>query len=65
MHPHGRRPPAHRREDVDDSATLIGGGDQVAARLAREREVDTLVNTSMALSSRLELAELLGEIARR
>ena len=54
-----------RREDVDELATLIGGSDQVAARRAREREVDTLVEASIALTSRLELAELLGEIARR
>ena len=58
----------HRRirsEDVDELATLIGDGDQVSARLAREREVDSLVEASVALTSRLELTELLGEIARR
>ncbi len=54
-----------RREDVDELALLIGDSDQAAARLAREREVDTLVDASIALTSRLDLAELLGEIARR
>src|SRR5512133_308469 len=54
-----------RREDVDELATLIGASDQAAARLAREREVDTLVAASVALTSKLELPELLGEIARR
>ena len=58
----------HRRissEDLDELAALAGGGDHVAARLAREREVETLVEASIALTSRLEPAELLGEIARR
>lgn len=54
-----------RREDVDELVTLIAGTDQAAARLAREREVDTLVDASVALTSRLDLPELLGEIARR
>lgn len=54
-----------RREDVDELATLVGASDQAAARLVREREVDTLVNASVALTSRLDLPELLGEIARR
>ena len=58
----------HRRissDDLDELAALAGGGDHVAARLAREREVETLVEASIALTSRLEPAELLGEIARR
>ncbi len=54
-----------RREDVDELATLVAASDQAAARLAREREVDTLVDASVALTSRLDLPELLGEIARR
>ena len=63
-----RTPGGHRRmrrEDVDELATLVGASDQAAARLAREREVDTLVDASIALTSRLDLTELLGEIARR
>ena len=60
----------HRRikqEDVDELARHVAGadGDHLAARLAREREVETLVEASIALTSRLDLAELLGEIARR
>ena len=58
----------HRRikqEDVDELAKLAGGGDHLAVRLAREREVETLVETSIALTSRLDLPELLAEIARR
>ena len=58
----------HRRikqEDIDELATLIGDSDHLTARLAREREVETLVETSIALTSRLDLTELLAEIARR
>jgi excisionase family DNA binding protein len=60
----------HRRikqEDVDELARAVAGagGDQLAARLARGREVETLVETSIALTSCLDLTELLGEIARR
>jgi excisionase family DNA binding protein len=54
-----------RRDDVDELANLIAAGDHVAARVAREREVETLVEASIALSSRLEPGDLLGEIARR
>ena len=58
----------HRRikqEDVDELARLTAGGDRVAARLAREREMETLVEASVALTSRLDLTNLLVEIARR
>jgi len=58
----------HRRikqEDVDELARLTAGGDRVAARLAREREMETLVEASVALTSRLDLTSLLVEIARR
>ena len=44
---------------------LTAGGDRVAARLAREREMETLVEASVALTSRLDLTSLLVEIARR
>ena len=54
-----------RHEDIDELATLVGHGDHLTARLAREREVETLVETSIALTSRLDLTELLAEIARR
>jgi excisionase family DNA binding protein len=54
-----------RREDVDELAGLIHDGDHLSARIARERELETLVDTSIALTSRLDLPELLVEIARR
>jgi excisionase family DNA binding protein len=63
-----RTPGGHRRireEDVDALAQQIGGSSHMAARRAREREVDTLLETSLALVSRLELTELLKEIARQ
>jgi excisionase family DNA binding protein len=58
----------HRRikqEDIDELASLIGDSNHLAARLARERELETLVTTSVALSAQLDLAELLAEIAKR
>jgi excisionase family DNA binding protein len=58
----------HRRikqEDIEELATLIGGRNHLAARLARERELETLVKTSIAVSSQLELAELLREVAKQ
>jgi excisionase family DNA binding protein len=57
----------HRRikeEDLDEVAQLVGDGNHLAARVARERELETLVNTSVALSSQLDLTELLAEIAK-
>jgi excisionase family DNA binding protein len=63
-----RTPGGHRRireEDVDALALQIGGSNHMAARRAREREVDTLLETSLALVSRLELTDLLKEIAKR
>lgn len=58
----------HRRiddHDIDDLARAIGNSNHLAAQLAREREVDVLVNTSIALASKLDLTELLLEIAMR
>jgi excisionase family DNA binding protein len=58
----------HRRikqEDIDELAHLIGGRNHLAARLARERELETLVNTAIAVSSRLEPSELFREVARQ
>jgi excisionase family DNA binding protein len=57
----------HRRiavEDIDEMARTIGGSTQLAARLARERELDTLVETSIAVGSQHELGALLAEIAK-
>jgi excisionase family DNA binding protein len=58
----------HRRideHDIDDLARAIGDSNHLAAQAARERELDVLVSTSIALASRLDLAELLAEIAKR
>ncbi len=58
----------HRRikqEDIDELAHLIGGRNHLAARLARERELETLVATAIAVSSQLDVTELLREIAKR
>jgi len=58
----------HRRikqEDIDELATMIGDRNHLAARLARERELETLVNTAIAVSSQLDLTELLREVAKQ
>ena len=58
----------HRRmkqEDIDELTPLIGGSNHLAARLARERELETLVETAIVVSSRLEVPELLREIAKQ
>jgi excisionase family DNA binding protein len=58
----------HRRiavEDIDDLARSIGDSTHLAARLARERELDTLVDTAMAVGGQLDLGDLLAEIAKQ
>jgi excisionase family DNA binding protein len=58
----------HRRideRDIDDLALAIGNSNHLAAQLAREREVDVLIDTSIALAGKLDLTELLAEIAMR
>jgi len=58
----------HRRiavDDIEELARAIGGSSQLAARRARERELDTVVETSIAVASEVELQPLLAEIARR
>jgi excisionase family DNA binding protein len=58
----------HRRiaaDDIEELARAIGGSTHLAARRARERELDTLVETSIALATQLDLQPLLAEIARR
>ena len=58
----------HRRideRDLDDLARSLGAGSQLAAQAAREREVEVLIDTSIALAGRLDLGELLHEIAMR
>ena len=63
-----RTPGGHRRiatEDIDELARSIGDGNHLAVRLARERELDTMVSTAIALGSRHHLPALLAEIARQ
>lgn len=63
-----RTPGGHRRistDDLDDLAARMAEGDQLAARMARERELETVLDTALALGSRLALPELLAEISRR
>ena len=58
----------HRRikqEDIDELTHLIGGRNHLTARLARERELETLVETAIVVSSRLDTGELLHEVARQ
>ena len=58
----------HRRikqEDIDELSHLIGGRNHLAARLARERELETLVATAIAVSSQLDATALLREIAKQ
>jgi excisionase family DNA binding protein len=58
----------HRRikpEDIDELAHLIGGRNHLAARLARERELETMVSTAIAVSSQLDPGDLMREIARQ
>ncbi len=57
----------HRRiavDDIDELARAIGGSSQLAARRAREHELETIVETSIALASEVEPQPLLAEIAR-
>jgi len=56
----------HRRISTDDIEELgrAGGRGHLAARRARERELDTLIEVAAALTSQLELPALLREIAR-
>ena len=58
----------HRRiatDDIEELTRAIGGSSQIAARRARERELDTIVETSIAVASEVDLQPLLAEIARR
>jgi len=57
----------HRRFLVEDVQELLGGGNATRladARLARERELETLVDMTVRLCSQLDLSELLAEVAR-
>ncbi len=57
----------HRRiasDDVEELARAIGDSSHLEAQRARERELETLVQASIDVASRLDQAELLAEIAR-
>ena len=58
----------HRRiklEDIDELTHLIGGRNHLAARLARERDLESLVETAFLLRGHADTGELLREVARR
>lgn len=58
----------HRRiavEDVEDLARYAGDSSRLAARRARERELNTIVETAIAVTSKLDLNDVLVEIARQ
>ena len=57
----------HRRiesDDVEELARAIGDSSHLEARRSRERELETLVQASLDVASRLDQGELLAEIAR-
>ena len=57
----------HRRiasDDVAELARAIGDSSHLEAQRARERELETLVQASIDVASRLDQTELLAEIAR-
>jgi excisionase family DNA binding protein len=57
----------HRRidtKDIEELARAIGDGGHLAARRARERELETLAQASLDVASRLDQVELLAGIAR-
>jgi excisionase family DNA binding protein len=57
----------HRRidtKDIEELGRAIGDGGHLAARRARERELETLAQASIDVASRLDQGELLAEIAR-
>lgn len=58
----------HRRFREEDVEELVGRGKATRlpeARLARERELETLVDMTVRLASQLDLPELLAEVARQ
>ncbi len=57
----------HRRidtKDIEELGRAIGDSGHLAARRARERELETLAQASIDVASRLDQGELLAEIAR-
>ena len=52
------------REDVAELARAVTGGTDLAARAARERELEALAQASIAVASHLDQTEVLAEIAK-
>jgi excisionase family DNA binding protein len=52
------------RDDVVELARAIGGSAHMTVRQARERELETLVEASIAVTAQLEQGALLAEIAK-
>jgi len=62
-----RTPGGHRRvarEDVIELSRAVGGSSRATVRKARERELETLVEASIAVAGQLEQEALLVEIAK-
>jgi excisionase family DNA binding protein len=61
-----RTPGGHRRidtDDLDELARTIASDSALAAKIARERDLETVADASVSLGSKHELHELLSEIA--
>ena len=58
----------HRRieeRDVEEAAALISEGSASTAQLAKERELETFVRTSLAIARQLDVKDLLVEVAEQ
>jgi excisionase family DNA binding protein len=53
------------RDDVLELARAIGGSSQMAVRQAREHELETLVEASLAVAEQLDQSVLMAEIAKQ
>jgi len=53
------------RDDVLELARAIGGSSHMAVRQAREHELETLVEASLAVAGQLDQGALMAEIARQ
>jgi excisionase family DNA binding protein len=61
-----RTPGGHRRidtDDLDELARTIASDSALAAKIARERDLETVADASVSLGSKHELRDLLSEIA--
>jgi len=63
-----RTPGGHRRidtDDLDELARAIAADSALAAKVARERDLETVADASVSLGSKHDLREVLSEIARQ